>query len=95
MGHHTPKPDVVVAVVRIVPVAVGAAHVPMIIVEGAAAQHLVVCERIPHKQQELFGFSLRMCDLDPAAQQLPDLGHHAGRVLVLAGGQPFPAGCQA
>jgi len=37
--HHNPKTDVVVPVVRVVPVAVRTAHVPLIIVERAAAQH--------------------------------------------------------
>ncbi len=37
--HHHPKPNVVVPVVGIVVVAVRTAHVPLIIVERAAAQH--------------------------------------------------------
>ena len=39
MGRHNhPKTDVVVPVVRVVPVTVRTAHVPLIIVERAAAQ---------------------------------------------------------
>ena len=38
MGSNHPKPVVFVTVVRIVPVAVGAAHVPTIVVERAAPQ---------------------------------------------------------
>jgi hypothetical protein len=41
-GHHHPNPVVPVTVVRVVPVAVRAADVPRIIVEGAPAQHPVV-----------------------------------------------------
>ena len=41
MGRHqnNPKTDVLVPVVWVVPVAVRTAHVPLIIVERAAAQH--------------------------------------------------------
>ena len=37
--HHHTKPDIVIPVVRIVVVAIRTAHVPLIIVERAAAQH--------------------------------------------------------
>jgi hypothetical protein len=40
--HHDPKSDVVVPVVRVVPVAIGAAHVPLIVEEVAAPQHAVL-----------------------------------------------------
>ncbi|MEI7989658.1 MAG: hypothetical protein WCI88_11535 [Chloroflexota bacterium] len=39
-GEHIPKPDVVVVVVRVVPVTVRTAHVPRIIVPRAAAPGL-------------------------------------------------------
>jgi hypothetical protein len=39
--HHHPKADVRVPVVRMVPVAVGAAHVLMIVPKRAAPQHAV------------------------------------------------------
>ena len=38
-GHHHPKPDVVVPVIGIVPVAIRAAGVPGIIIVGTAPQH--------------------------------------------------------
>ncbi len=41
-GDHETKPDIVVPVVRVVPVAVGAAHIILIIVERAAPQNAVV-----------------------------------------------------
>ena len=37
--HHHTKPNVVVPVIGIVVVAIGATHVPLIIVERAATQH--------------------------------------------------------
>jgi hypothetical protein len=42
VGKHNPKTDVVVEVVWVVPVAVRAAGVPMIIVERTAAQHAIL-----------------------------------------------------
>jgi hypothetical protein len=41
VSNDDPKPVVVVPVVRVVPVADGTAHIPLIIVERAAAQHAV------------------------------------------------------
>lgn len=46
-GDHHPKTDVVVPVVRVVPVAVRTADVPLIVVERAAAQHTVIHGHIP------------------------------------------------
>jgi hypothetical protein len=39
--HRDPKSDVVIPVVRVVPVAIGAPHVPVVVVERAAPQHTV------------------------------------------------------
>jgi len=47
VSHHHPKPAVPVPVVRIVPVAVGAAHVPLIVVERAPTQHAVAFRSAP------------------------------------------------
>lgn len=38
VGRNYPKPDIVVPVVRVVPVAVGAPHVVVVVVERATAQ---------------------------------------------------------
>lgn len=46
-GHHHPKADIVVPVVRIVPVAVRTTRVPLIIVERATAQNTVALVRLP------------------------------------------------
>ena len=46
-GHHHPKALIHVVVVRVVPVAVGAADGRFIIVERAAAHHPVVCGPAP------------------------------------------------
>jgi hypothetical protein len=37
--HHHPKSDVPVRIVRVVPVAIGTPHVPVVVVERAAPQH--------------------------------------------------------
>jgi hypothetical protein len=41
VGHHHSKSDIVVPVIRVVPVAVGAADVVLIIVERPSPQHPV------------------------------------------------------
>jgi hypothetical protein len=41
VSDHHPKPNIVVPVVRVVPVAVRTTHVPLIVVERAATQHAV------------------------------------------------------
>jgi tellurite resistance protein TehA-like permease len=46
-GDHQAKTVVPVLVLGIVPVAVGAASIPAIVVEGAAAQHPVIGEPDP------------------------------------------------
>ena len=46
-GHHHTKTDVVVPVVRVVPVAIRTAEVPVIIVERTAAHHAVMFGHIP------------------------------------------------
>jgi adenine-specific DNA methylase len=46
-GKHQPKPVVVVPVLRMVPVAIGRAEIPRIVVPGAAAQHAVLASE-PH-----------------------------------------------
>lgn len=58
-GDHHPKTDVVVPVVRVVPIAVGTARVPLIIVEGTTTQHPVVCGHIP-VNSDLQGHSLEI-----------------------------------
>jgi hypothetical protein len=45
--HHHTKTEAAVLVMRIEPVATGASHVPIIVVERTAAQHTVVYGRIP------------------------------------------------
>jgi hypothetical protein len=45
--HHYPKTQVIVAIVGMVVVAVGAAHVPGIIVERTAAHHPVTIDPAP------------------------------------------------
>ena len=40
--QHHPKTVVRVPILRVIPVAVGAAHVPLIVEERAAAQHAVL-----------------------------------------------------
>ena len=46
-GQHHSKPDIPVTVVRIVPVAHGAAHIVLIVVERAPTQHPSVCSGLP------------------------------------------------
>jgi hypothetical protein len=46
-GHHHPEPIVVVAIVRIVPVAVSAADVVLGIVERATTNHAAVLRADP------------------------------------------------
>jgi hypothetical protein len=48
--HHHPKSDVPVPVVRVVPVAVGTPHVPVVVVERAAPQHTVPVSLPPQPQ---------------------------------------------
>ena len=95
VGHHHPKPVVAVAVVRIVPVAVGAADVPLIIVERPAAHHPVVLPARPRTSgtHGIARYVPRRL-LDPATQQAADLGDHARHVSVLSRRQPAPAGGQ-
>ena len=47
MGRRTPHPDVIVRVVGVVVVAVGRAHVVLIVVPRAAAQHTALPRPIP------------------------------------------------
>ena len=47
-GQNNPKTNVVVAVVWIVPVAVGAANVPVVGDPGTAANHTFIYESVPH-----------------------------------------------
>jgi hypothetical protein len=55
-AHHHPKSDVVVPVVRVVPVAIGTPHVPVVIVERPAPQHTVPVSLPPQRQSgEDFG----------------------------------------
>jgi hypothetical protein len=82
--HHHPKSYVVVPVVRFVPVAEGAARVPVIVVERAAAQNTKVLSARPHSigLQPLTVSRLRR--LLPAAQKTSNLGDHLCYMPVLA-----------
>lgn len=80
--HHHTKPDVVVPVVRVVPVAVRTAHVPLIIVERAAAQHTDDVFGLPRRSVlalELYAALL----FTPASKQFADFLQHERHVLIL------------
>lgn len=80
--HHNTKTDVVVPVVRVVPVAVRAAHVPLIIVERAAAQHTGIVFGQP--RQRTLALALYTALLfSPASQQFADFFDHHGYVFIL------------
>lgn len=82
MGRHHTKPDVVVPVVRVVLVAVRTTHVPLIIVERAAAQHTDDVFGLPRRgipAGRLYTASLSK----PTAQQPADLLNHYGDMFIL------------
>jgi hypothetical protein len=50
MSDHHPQPDIVVTITYVIPVAVRRAHVPLIVVERAAAQNAVVVDQPPQQR---------------------------------------------
>lgn len=88
--HHNTKTDIVVPVVRVVPVADRTAHVPLIIVERAAAQHTddvfgLPCWKLPAGRLYAALFSF------PAAEYFAYFLDHIENMLVL----PFVEKLQA
>lgn len=78
------KTDVVVAVVRIVPVAVRATDVVIVIVERAAPKNTVLVSRSP----------LPAGSMLPPTQKLADFVYHGGYMLILSLRKPFPSLCK-
>lgn len=80
-----PKPDVVVRVVRVVPVAIPAAGVVLIVVPRPATQHTVSCWPVPAFRASS---PLRRVDgLTPGSQQSPDLCDYLRHMTILTGGK--------
>ena len=93
-GRNHPKTDVVVPVVRVVPVAEGAAHVVLIVVERAATQHTQRLRARPYiagRCDRGMPVSLpgrgrperRSGGFQPTAEQSAHLGRHFGHVPIL------------
>lgn len=85
-GQHHTKTHVVVPVVRIVPIAAGTTHVPVIIVERPATNNTGALNLSPEKIRE--GTALipppdLNAYLFPPTQQTTDLNHHFGNMLIL------------
>lgn len=87
---HHPKANIVVPVVRIVPVAMGTTNILMIIVVRPAAKNAVP-RADPFAALKIIFFCR---NFEPRAQQLPDFNFHCRHVLVLSGRKPSPAHCQ-
>ena len=88
-----PKTVVVVPVVRVVVVAVGATHVVLIVVERPATQHTTSqpVPATPATQAGELPYVTAQSPFCHAAQQPPQLGHHAADVLILAVIEPAQA----
>ena len=81
--HHNTKTDIVVPVVRVVVVAIRTTHVPLIIVERAAAQHTDDVFGLP--RQNALALKLYAASLfKPTAQQFSRFFHHQGYMFVLS-----------
>jgi len=88
--HHHTKTDVPVPIIRIVPVAIRTAGVPVIVVERAATRNTGdVFRPAPPAllTDELYPALLLM----PAAEQFPNFGHHFGDMFVLRHAQELHA----
>ena len=85
VSENHSKTDVVVPVVRIVPVPVSAPHVPCIVVERPAAQNGGCFRSVPIKHGLLFSSLCGLpCDPLPSPQDPSDFRHQVCRMLVLA-----------
>ncbi len=95
VGDHDSKTVVVVPVVRVVPVAVRAARVVLVVVPRAATQHVQVSTTGPRTEPSARWSLCAHSLFNPAPQQIAQFFDHPRDMVVLPLGQPLPANGEA